>query len=197
MPRDTINDSNTDSLRLPSWCERLSVYAHRLYYSKAWSIFYIFMVVTNVAAIIALITVHATGHVTEAPGWLLFIEVMVNLLLLLELGVRMIAQQERFFQDCCNIFDFVVMIICIVMFIIYWSNPVDKDTAIIGTIVLAVRYVIVFARMVHITMQLKSRATQMDVDDIDFSLMEEEAQRSDAVRGNSFDNAPEDNFDNF
>jgi hypothetical protein len=175
---------------MPTCCERLSVYAHRLFYSKAWTTFYIFMVITNVAAIIALITVHATGHASEAPGWLFFIEIMVNLLLLLELSVRMIAQQMKFFQDPCNIFDFTVMVLCIVIFLIYWSNPVpDTDAAIIGTVVLAVRYVVVFVRMIHITMQLKNRSTQMNVDDVDFTLMAEEGDGDGGSGGarNSFE----------
>jgi hypothetical protein len=181
--RNRINDE-PDSLRLPSCCERLSVYAHRLYYSKAWSFFYSIMFITNIVAIISLICVHATGHAKEAPGWLLFIEVLVNLLLILELGVRMIAQQGKFFKEMCNVFDFIVMIVCIVMFIVYWSHPLDKDTAIIGSVVLAIRYAVVFARMIHITIQLRGRANQMNVDDVDFTLMADED--NDAKFGDDF-----------
>ena len=152
-------DDNTVALGMPSLCERMSVYAHRLYYSKAWSIFYVCMLLTNLAAIVALIAVHVNGHPTEVPGWLLFIEIMVNLLLVFELSVRIAAQQNRFFQDACNIFDFVIMLLCIGCFIMYIGAPAaDKESALVGTIVLAVRYSVVFIRMVHISFQLKSRA---------------------------------------
>ena len=151
-------------LGMPSSCERMSVYAHRLYYSKTWSTFYAIMILANLTAIIALVAVHATGHPDETPGWLLFIEIMVNLLLILELGVRMIAQQQRFFRDACNIFDFFVAIICVGLFVVYIDSPAqDKDEALVGTIVLAVRYVVVTARMAHITWQAKNRSNQLDI----------------------------------
>jgi len=168
-------DAGAVQLGMPNSCERLSVYAHRLYYSKLWSTFYVLMIICNLAAIIALIAVHATGHPTETPTWLLLIEIMVNLLLVLELAVRMVAQQLRFFKDACNLFDFTVALLCVGLFVIYIESPAeDKDEALLGTIVLAVRYAVVFARMVHITVQVKSRNAQLDTDDVDFTLMEED-----------------------
>ena len=175
------------SLPMPNFCERFSVYAHRLYYSKAWSIFYVSMLLTNLAAIVALIAVHVNGHATEKPGWLLFIEIMVNLLLVFEVSVRIAAQQRRFFNDACNVFDFVIMLLCVVCFVVYLDAPAeDKETALVGTIVLAVRYAVVFIRMAHITFQLKSRADQLDVDDVDFSLMVDDDGVGDSSFGDDF-----------
>ena len=173
--------------RADTSCARLSLAANRLYFSRTWSAFYLCMLVFNFAAVVALVTVHALGNFHHENPWVIFIEVVVNLTLVAELSVRMAAQQERFFKDACNIFDLCVMVICLATLIIFIRAPLEeKDTAVIGTVVLGTRYAVVSVRLIHLTYVLRKRKNEVDSSSlaVDFSLLEDgEPQARDSAYG--------------
>jgi hypothetical protein len=171
-------------------CGRLSLAANRLYFSRAWSAFYVCMVVFNLAAVIALITVHAMGEFRHEDPWVIAIECIVNFTLVAELSVRMAAQRRTFFKDACNIFDFFIMIICLATLVIFIRAPLEeKDTAVIGTVVLGTRYAVVSVRLIHLTYILKKRKSEVDSSSlaVDFSLFQDDqdAEGGGAVGGSS------------
>ena len=175
---------DSDSQDDDTSCGRLSLMANRLYFSRAWSAFYMCMVVFNIAAIIALISVHVMGEFRHENPWVIFIEVIVNLTLFAELSVRMAAQQRMFFKDACNIFDFCIMILCLATLVIFIRAPLEeKDTAVIGTVVLGARYGVVAIRLIHLTYILKKRKGEVDSSSlaVDFSLFQDENVEGDGA----------------
>ena len=109
----------------------------------------------------------------------------MNLSLVFELVVRATAQQGNFCKDACNIFDSIIMFVCILTLIIFLSAPaIQRDTEVLATVVLAIRYVVVLVRTVHLLAVLKKRRTEVDSmsNNVDFSLLDNsyEAGRRDS-----------------
>ena len=61
--------------------------ASRIYFSKAYISFYLFMVVLNVVSIIAILSAYGIYSYKVSPG-LIALELLINVLLALEITVR-------------------------------------------------------------------------------------------------------------
>ena len=69
---------------------------------------------------------------------------------------------------------------------IYQGTLEEKDTAVIGTVVLGTRYAVVSVRLIHLTYVLRKRKNEVDSSSlaVDFSLLEDgEPQARDSAYG--------------
>lgn len=159
-----------------SSCGRLSLAANRLYFSRAWSMFYVFMLVISFVGMVVLVTAHATSQFQKEDPYFIAVEILLNITLALELGVRMAAQQERFFRDACNIFDLCIMLVCIVTLIVFLEAPVtEMGTAVIGSSILGTRYAVVTIRMIYLSYLIRQRKAEVGSCklDVDFNLLQD------------------------
>ena len=69
------------------------------------------------------------------------------------------------------------MIICLATLVIFIRAPLEeKDTAVIGTVVLGTRYAVVSIRLIHLSYVLRKRKSEVDSSSlaVDFSLLEDD-----------------------
>ena len=116
--------------------ERIYGLANRFLHSTAYKVGYV------VLALFSLICVIITFANPCPSGFYIFMEYVINFALVLEVGVRLLAQRETFFQYWANIFDLALVFFCVMTLIILHrdcstGNEVEKA---LDSILLAFRY---------------------------------------------------------
>jgi len=86
----------------------VSLIANRLYFSRAYTVLYVFMILLNVVLLIWLV-LNGTGQVTRG---FLALETIVTCVLGIEVAARMLTQGKKYWERYSNWFEFVVLILC-------------------------------------------------------------------------------------
>ena len=131
----------------------ISNVASRVFFSRAYSVFYGVMIVLNLAALVWALS--ADGYPESRSFFLL--ELIISTALILEVGVRMLAQGTQFFRSCGNVFDFVVMVLCALTLVLYLSGPslFEEAEDVVSITLNVFRMVVQFLRL---TFLVKHRA---------------------------------------
>jgi len=90
-------------------------------YSKLYGLFYIGMIVLNVALIFWLIgsAIAEKKFVPPQSNAFLALEIIVNIVLIVEILIRACSQGKKYFGSKANLFDFGIMLLCILALGIY------------------------------------------------------------------------------
>jgi len=139
--------------------------ANRLLFSKAYSIFYILIIVLNLALLIWIIANASVVKSISSPGhWLFgFAEIVINLALFFEVALRMAALGKKYFSNWSNVFDLVVLMLSFIGLLLYFqaSGSFGEANDITTTALLFFRYFIQLVRLVvMIRNQRKNMSTQ-------------------------------------
>eukprot|EP01006_Ploeotia_vitrea_P051586 TRINITY_DN67579_c6_g1_i4.p1 TRINITY_DN67579_c6_g1~~TRINITY_DN67579_c6_g1_i4.p1 ORF type:complete len:216 (-),score=97.04 TRINITY_DN67579_c6_g1_i4:191-778(-) len=106
------------------WWHRL---ANRLYFSTVYSALYVVMIALNSVMIVWMLM---TPGGYDGSLAFLALQIIVNLVLVLEVLIRLVSQKEKYFQQCSNVFDFFVMTLAIIAQILYIHPPAAAAAAI-------------------------------------------------------------------
>lgn len=152
--------------------------ASRLYFSRLYSALYVLMIVLNVGLIAWMLSM--PGGYDGSLGFLA-LQVTVNLVLVVEVLIRLVSQRERFFLHCSNVFDVFVMALAIAAQVLYIHPPEVAAAAVtteeysdIGAACFRIaRDGLLFARL-FIFLKNRGKNELHDDNDIDFSAFEDE-----------------------
>jgi len=91
-------------------------------YSKFYTAFCIFIIVINLALLIwELIAISTSGGFPSSPGFV-FLEVVVNLSLLIEIILRVLAMGKKYWNYWGNYFDCFVLLLSLVAMSLYFAG---------------------------------------------------------------------------
>jgi len=149
--------------------------ANRLLFSRGYSIFYLFMILLNVALILwVIIDLSVLGRFATPTHWLFItLEVLINIALLTEVTLRMLSLKSRYFLSWSNIFDLSVLVISWLGPIIFFSSSAlmlgEVDD--VGTLLLLIlRYIVQFLRLLLMVKNQK-KASSGSKSVVDFSTL--------------------------
>jgi len=149
--------------------------ANRLLFSRGYSIFYLFMILLNVALILwVIIDLSVLGRFATPTHWLFItLEVLINIALLTEVTLRMLSLKSRYFLSWSNIFDLSVLVISWLGLIIFFSSSAlmlgEVDD--VGTLLLLIlRYIVQFLRLLLMVKNQK-KASSGSKSVVDFSTL--------------------------
>lgn len=136
---DWIQDSNNYFVHV----------ANRFLLSRAYFVFYLFMIILNIVLVVWIIGNTAVLN-TSAEGQQLFItiELVVNFSLLFEVILRFFAQRKNYFQSNSNRLDVFIVTLSWFGLIIHFVTPLlifEED--LISSFLIIFRYAIQFARL--------------------------------------------------
>jgi len=106
----------TDLSRVDFW----HLLANRLYFSSFYATLYIVMICVNLLIICWMLSM--PGGYNGSLSFLI-VQVLVNLVLVLEVVIRLISQKQNFFLHRSNIFDVMVMTVAIFAQLLYIHPP--------------------------------------------------------------------------
>jgi hypothetical protein len=109
-------------------CDACSTYANRLHYSRYYTWAYGVMILITLILIIWTIATHG-GPKSGTPlrGLYVFVDVFVNMMLVTEVMVRVIAFGKQFWRSWWNIFDMVLTVVCVILpFLILDASTSDQ-----------------------------------------------------------------------
>ena len=148
MRHDLTPGQVKSTLRAEKW----GMVASRLYFSKQYVAFYAVMIILSIVAMLMLLTEQYLGtSVYQVSPGLLVLEIALNILLVLEIGVRFSAQRDGFWQSWYNVFDILVTFLCLISIVCFLSIPEEtKVEEFFASSVIAARYLIQIVRVVFL-----------------------------------------------
>merc|ERR1711865_661775 len=124
----------------PDWLEAASIFATRILASKTYYMACIVMILVNTFLVIWM----AAGN-TESVWWFVLLEVLVTAVIVGEVAFRMISEGSGYWRSGWNVFDFIVMLLCVAAFMVYLvddaSGTDDAADETATSVVLVGRYV--------------------------------------------------------
>eukprot|EP01083_Nonionella_stella_P054374 143531_1 len=148
---------------------RLSIAANRILFARAYTYFYVFMMILNLFLFAWGLSNHRTlESLNDEDSWYVALDIICSTVLALEIGVRICATHRTYFHQWLNLVDCVVLLLCVFSLFLYVADP---ETAIIGSAFILVRYI---AQLVRIGIVFKyfrkhQRARNTIEDRVDFS----------------------------
>ena len=155
--------------------ELLRMLASRIYFSKAYISFYLFMVVLNVVSIIVILSSYGIYSYKVSPG-LIALELLINVLLALEITVRFLAQQDSFWSSWWNTMDVLITILCILsVFALVLLPAEDEMEEIFATAIVGLRYIVQGLRIMLLLRagRASQRRTNFHAAEIEFSTIQQ------------------------
>ena len=158
-----------------SRCELCSMLASRIYFSKLYIVFYLFMILLNVVSISIILTSYKMYSYKISPG-LIVLEIIINLLLVLEISIRFLSQGENFWKSWWNTLDMLITILCLFsVFALIILPAEDEIEEVFATTLVGLRYIMQGLRIVLLIRA--GRASQIrhtfDVTEIEFSTIQQ------------------------
>ncbi|WWC67111.1 uncharacterized protein I206_101018 [Kwoniella pini CBS 10737] len=139
--------STRSQYHLPA-SEQLRGVANRIIFSRYYIIFYGAMMGLSFATlIISLIATH--GNKCPPAVWHI-LEVVINVLMVLEVGTRWIAYGKKYPLTLLNIIDIILVLFCTVTLILVFKNPCGQGTRseeLLDTFLLIIRNTVQFLRL--------------------------------------------------
>ena len=159
--------------------EKIYLIANRLHATKAYTFFYLFMILLNT---ILLVLVAVDNDLAHEPLFLVC-EVLITLCLLFEICLKLATQQKSYWKRPSNWFDFFVLILCFVSIVLFaeFAPNMNRDSTaetadgLLLASLLALRYITQLLRLIALLKQkkqldiIRSGMNHQLIDDIDFS----------------------------
>jgi len=150
--------------------EIFKITANRIYYSTAYQVLYVLMILVNVI-LLSWMVFHWNKY--PSHSWFFGMEIAVNVTLIVEVMIRMAALRGQFWKQWSNIFDVFVMGLSIFAIAadLFKDMPLDLED-IAAAFILVLRYVVQFLRLfLFIKNQRKILKATHDSQQIDFSIL--------------------------
>jgi len=145
-----------------------ALFADRVLFSKWYYALYVLIILTNCVLIIWLLVVLAQQRYSATAHWVfVLLDVVVNIAFLSEVGLQIASQKMDYFRHMSNLFDFLVMLLSLGTLFLYISktNVVEEVEDLLALVLLGVRYVLQFLRLIAIIKKHKFKtAVQKEVD---------------------------------
>mmetsp|Transcript_8758 Transcript_8758/g.14389 ORF Transcript_8758/g.14389 Transcript_8758/m.14389 type:complete len:362 (+) Transcript_8758:154-1239(+) len=151
-----------------SFHELIRIFANRIYYSTAYQVLYLGMIIVNIF-IMGWTLVNWDRYPDHV--WFFVLELVINFIFVMEVVVRMIALRVVFWRQWSNVFDVFVLAISIVMVGFYYQRELPFEVEdVAATLLLVLRYIIQFLRLfIFIKNHRRNRSVTSDEQRIDFS----------------------------
>lgn len=104
-----------------------SMVASRLYFSRAYILFYALMIVLSIVAIVMLLATHYLTSAYTVPPLLVALEIILNVFLTLEIAVRYVSQKDEFWKNNYNVFDLLVTLLCLFSVVCFLFIPEETE----------------------------------------------------------------------
>eukprot|EP01083_Nonionella_stella_P005401 15602_1 len=144
--------------------------AMSMLYSKAYLVIYLLII-----AMTLLLLIYDLAHgnivrdIKEEPIWFILVDITCVALMLFDVIVQIIAHPASYWKSATNVFDFMVVILCVVSIPIYFYIP---DSDFIVTVVLLLRFAARLLRIVMVYKHHENRSAFMETtraDVVDFT----------------------------
>ncbi|GBG23970.1 Hypothetical Protein FCC1311_001892 [Hondaea fermentalgiana] len=166
--------------------------ANRVYFSKAYSVLYVVMIVLN---LIMLIWLAVKGTEQESAAFVLF-EGLITLILGIEVVGRMLTQGRKYWKRWSNWFELIVLVLCIgTVLMAHTTNHVstsEEMDELLSTVLLVARYVLQGLRLLAL---LRHRKRLQELKPSHSADMSYDAQRTSSLGIIDFDLVDEDEAD--
>ncbi|WVW81471.1 hypothetical protein I302_103465 [Kwoniella bestiolae CBS 10118] len=144
---NSMPSSTRSQYHLPA-SEQLRGVANRIIFSRYYILFYGAMMGLSFATlVISLIATH--GNKCPPAVWHI-LEVVINVLMVLEVGTRWIAYGKKYPLTLLNIVDIILVLFCTVTLILVFKNPCGEGTRseeLLDTFLLIIRNTVQFLRL--------------------------------------------------
>jgi len=121
---------------------------NRFLFSKAYSFFYIVMIVLNLVLIIWILSNRSVlKEPSKTQRLFVAIECWLNLSLLAEVALKIVAQKKKYFRSNSNLFDFSVVLMAWTALIFFFLPNAGAETM-TSNILLVIRYFVQFLRLI-------------------------------------------------
>ncbi|ORY30823.1 hypothetical protein BCR39DRAFT_494399 [Naematelia encephala] len=131
--------------------EQLRGVANRIIFSRYYILFYLVMFGLGVGTVV--LSLIATHNKSCPPVAWHILEVVVNVLMVLEVGTRWVAYGKKYPLTLLNIVDLLLVLFCTLTLILVFHNPCSTGTRqeeVLDTILLVIRNLVQFLRLGHI-----------------------------------------------
>eukprot|EP01006_Ploeotia_vitrea_P042201 TRINITY_DN66613_c5_g7_i1.p1 TRINITY_DN66613_c5_g7~~TRINITY_DN66613_c5_g7_i1.p1 ORF type:complete len:335 (-),score=126.30 TRINITY_DN66613_c5_g7_i1:338-1309(-) len=151
----------------PVFKTRLRLLANRIIFAKWFAVIYLLMLgLTTFLVVWGFTKRHLFQHVQDDPtqqtdNWYIWLDAFCTVILALEVGLRLVAQQRTFWSSWLNILDFTVVFVCIMCTVAVYT--VTARSAELKLFVLLGRYVGQFVRVVLIIKHNQERRLMINV----------------------------------
>ncbi|KAI9297593.1 hypothetical protein K502DRAFT_346924 [Neoconidiobolus thromboides FSU 785] len=127
-----------------SFKEIVHSFANRLLYSRFYTILYISMFLLSLVTMILSIV-----EDTCPSTWFIVLEVLINIVMIIEVSIRIIAEGYSYWESKSNIIDLVLVLLCVITLIILASGCSQgaRSEEIIETVIIAIRSIVQFIRL--------------------------------------------------
>jgi len=166
-------------------------YADRVLFSTWYYTLYILVIMVNLTLIIWLLIMLARDNYSVTAHWIFIsLDVLVNVAFMSEVSLQVISQKKEYFKHLSNLFDFVVMLLSLATLVMYVekTDPSEEVEDLVALILIVVRYVLQFLRLISIIKKHRSKVIsrkEVDFSQLkpeDFHFMETEKPRNETLR---------------
>jgi len=146
--------------------EQMKVFAVRILSSTGYYVLCFAMIAVSTFLIVWL----AAGD-TESHWWFVLLEVIVTVTIVLEVALQICADGKAYWESVWNIFDFIVMLLCIASFMVYLfeQNQGQKGDDTAALTVLTIRYVAQGLRVIALVRRAKQSQDRENVSPVNFN----------------------------
>jgi len=128
-----------------------STVANRFLYSNYYTTLYIIVFLTQLVLFCyGMANYVIFRELSSHDLWYVLLDIFCTLMLVCEVAIRVIAHKAAYFNSWANVLDMIVMVVAIVALFFYFIDP---QTAIYGSLILALRY---GAQLVRLVLLVKS-----------------------------------------
>jgi len=148
---------------------------NRLLLSKAYTFFYMIMIVFNVILVIWIMVNSTILKASRNQNLFITIEFFLNTSLIFEVVLKIIGQKKNYFLSYSNCFDFVIMVLswfALILYLVLPNEIIGVEGASSNTL-LVLRYSVQFLRLV-LMLKNQKQLMQTSQSRVDFSLAQME-----------------------
>ncbi|CDZ96752.1 wsc domain-containing protein [Phaffia rhodozyma] len=121
--------------------EVIKGFANRIVHSRSYIILYLGMAALSITTVVLSLQ-------SECPPISFYIlEVVVNLVMILEVGIRLVAFGRQFYQSIFNLLDLLITLFCIITLLVVFWTPCSSREEVLDDVILVVRNVFQFGRL--------------------------------------------------